>query len=69
MNEAQGLGSLTALPVIENQANDVSAVEEGVQDDGGLAGLAINDDELELAAADRDQGVDGIEAGGHRLVH
>src|SRR5690606_10690747 len=44
-------------------------VEEGVEDDGGLAGLAVADDQLALAAADRDQRVDRLEAGGHRLVH
>ncbi len=44
-------------------------VEEGVKQDGGLAGLAIADDQLALAAADRDQRVDGLEAGRHRLVH
>ena len=35
----------------------------------GLAGLAVADDQLALAAADRDQRVDGLEAGRHRLVH
>ena len=35
----------------------------------GLAGLAVADDQLALAAADGDQRVDGLEAGGHRLVH
>ena len=44
-------------------------VEEGVEDDGGLAGLAVADDELALAAADGDQRVDRLEPGGHRLVH
>ncbi len=44
-------------------------VEEGVENDGGLAGLAVADDQLALAAADRDQRVDGLEAGRHRLVH
>ena len=44
-------------------------VEDGVEDHGGLAGLAVADDELALAAADRDQRVDGLEAGRHRLVH
>ena len=38
-------------------------------DDGGLAGLAVADDQLALAAADRDQGVDRLQAGLHRLVH
>ena len=37
--------------------------------DGGLAGLAVADDELALAAADRNHGVDGLEAGGHGLAH
>ena len=37
--------------------------------DGGLAGLAVADDQLALAAADRDQRVDRLEAGLHRLVH
>ena len=44
-------------------------VEDGVDRDGGLAGLAVADDQLALAAADRDQGVDGLQAGLHRLVH
>jgi hypothetical protein len=38
--------------------------------DGGLAGLAVADDQLALAAADGDrERVDGLEAGLHRLVH
>ena len=41
----------------------------GVDRDGGLAGLAVADDQLALAAADGDQRVDGLEAGLHRLVH
>ena len=44
-------------------------IEDGVERDRGLAGLAVADDELALAAADRDQGVDRLEAGRHRLVH
>ncbi len=36
---------------------------------GGLAGLAVADDQLALAAADRDQRVHRLEAGRHRLVH
>ena len=38
-------------------------VEDGVDDDDGLAGLAVADDELALAAADGDHGVDGLDAG------
>ena len=44
-------------------------VEDGVEDDGGLAGLAVADDQLALAAADGDQRVHCLEAGCHRLVH
>ena len=44
-------------------------VEDGVDRDRGLAGLAVADDQLALAAADRDQRVDRLEAGRHRLVH
>ena len=44
-------------------------VQDGVDGDGGLAGLTVADDQFALAAADRDQGVDGLEAGLHRLMH
>ena len=44
-------------------------VDDGVDGDGGLAGLAVADDELALAAADRDHRVDGLDAGLQRLVH
>src|SRR5918994_1323251 len=43
-------------------------IQDGVENDRGLAGLAVADDQLALPAADRDQGVDGLEAGGHRFV-
>src|SRR5690606_27569196 len=33
------------------------------------AGLAVADDEFALATADRDQSVDGLEAGRHRFVN
>jgi hypothetical protein len=42
-------------------------VDDGVDGDGGLAGLAVTDDELALATADGDEGVDGLEAGEHGL--
>ena len=35
-------------------------VQDRVQRDGGLTGLAVADDQLALAAADRDQRVDGL---------
>src|ERR1700761_1696273 len=43
-------------------------VENGVERDRGLAGLAVADDQLALAAADRNQRIDRLEAGRHRLV-
>ena len=55
---------LSSLPVV-----DRLLVDDRVEGDGGLAGLAVADDQLALAAADRDQRVDGLEAGLHRLVH
>ncbi len=44
-------------------------IDDGVDGDRGLAGLAVADDEFALAAADRHHGVDGLEAGLHRLRH
>ena len=44
-------------------------VDDRVQADGGLAGLPVADDQLALAAADRRHGVDGLDAGGHGLLH
>src|SRR5690606_34205684 len=38
-------------------------VDEGVDRNGGLAGLAVADDQLTLAATDGDEGVEGLEAG------
>src|SRR6266513_5834314 len=43
-------------------------VQNGVERDRGLAGLAVSDDQLALAAADRDQRVDRLQPGRHRLV-
>ena len=44
-------------------------VEDGVERDRGLAGLAVADDQLALAAADRDERVDRLQPRRHRLVH
>mmetsp|Transcript_12162 Transcript_12162/g.24716 ORF Transcript_12162/g.24716 Transcript_12162/m.24716 type:complete len:293 (-) Transcript_12162:168-1046(-) len=44
-------------------------VNDGIDCDGGLASLAIADDELTLAAADRHKGVDGLETALHGLRH
>ena len=43
-------------------------VDDRVDRDGGLAGLAVADDELALTAADRDHRVDGLDAGLERLL-
>src|SRR5215467_14054512 len=43
-------------------------VDDRIERDGGLAGLAVADDQLALAAADRDQGVNRLEARLHGRV-
>src|SRR5262249_56279924 len=43
-------------------------IQDRVERDRGLAGLAVPDDQLALAAADRDQRIDRLEASRHRLV-
>ena len=47
----------------------VLLVDDRVDGDGRLAGLAVADDQLALAAADRRHGVDGLDAGLQRLAH
>jgi hypothetical protein len=44
-------------------------VDDRVDRDRRLAGLAVADDQLALAAADRDHRVDGLDAGLQRLGH
>src|SRR5437762_1804205 len=53
------------------EAEDVLAllVDDLVDDDGRLAGAAVADDQLALAAPDRDHRVDRLEAGLQRLLH
>src|SRR6202042_459227 len=43
-------------------------IEDGIERDRSLAGLTVADDQLALAAADRDQRVDGLETRRHRLA-
>src|SRR5690606_6248503 len=64
-------GDVDAVQLLRLRAAIVDGllVEDRVEDDGGLAGLAVADDQLALAAADRNEGVDGLQAGRHRLVH
>ena len=48
---------------------DLLLVDEGVDRHGGLAGLPVADNQFALAAPDRHQGVQRLQAGLHRLVH
>ena len=72
LERAHDLGDgrlLLADGVVDADDAGVLLVQDGVERDGGLAGLAVADDELALAAADRHHAVDGLEAGLHRLAH
>ena len=44
-------------------------VDDGVEGDSGLTRLPIADDQLALAAADRNHAIDGLDAGLHRLLN
>ena len=44
-------------------------VKNRVDGNGGLAGLTVTDDELTLTTSDGHHGVNGLNAGHHRLVH
>ena len=44
-------------------------VDDGIDAEGGLADLAVADDQLPLAAADGGHGIDGLEARVHGLLH
>ena len=60
-----------ALPDRDVDRDDVLVlvVDDRVDRDRGLAGLAVADDQLALAAADRDHAVDRLQAGLQRLLH
>ena len=47
----------------------LALVDDRVEGDRALAGLAVTDDQLALAAADGGHGVDGLDAGLQRLLH
>ena len=57
------------LGILGIAAACVLLADEGVDDDRGLARLAIPNDQLTLAAPDRNHGVDGLDAGLDRLLH
>src|SRR6266481_3857917 len=44
-------------------------VDDGIERHGGLARLAVADDQLALAAANRNHGVDRLQTSRHRLAH
>ena len=56
------LGDVTGCPVF-------TLVQDGVDRDGGLTGLAVANDQLTLATADRDHRVDRLQAGLQRLIN
>ncbi len=63
-----------ARPFLTNgdvNADEVFAllVDDGVNGHGGLAGLAVTDDQLTLSATNRDHGVDGLDSSLHRRIH
>ena len=61
--------SLLADGHIDAQHASVFLVQDGVRGDGGLAGLTVADDQLTLAAADGEHGIDGEDAGVERGIH
>src|SRR5699024_6547537 len=62
VDAAQLLGLVARLPV-------GFLVEDRVDAQRRLAGLAVTDDELALPASDRRHGVDGLDAGLHGLLN
>src|SRR5581483_6442707 len=63
------LGVLLANGHVDAEEILALLVDDGVDGDGRLAGLAVADDQLALAAANRDHGVDGFDAGLHRCIY
>ena len=61
VDAAHLLALVAGLPVL-------ALVEDGVDADRGLAGLAVADDQLTLATADRCHRVDGLDPGLQRLL-
>ncbi len=48
---------------------ETTLVDDGIDGDSGLTGLAVPDDQLSLASTHRDEGVYGLDAGLHRFMH
>ncbi len=72
LQDGHGLGHRGVL-LPDGDVNALHAlaglVEDGVDGHRGLAGLAVADDQLTLPPADGRHGVDGLDAGLHRLAH
>ena len=62
-------GLLLPDRVVDADDARVLLIQDGVDRDGGLSGLAIADDELALAAANRHHRVDRLQPGLQRLLH
>src|SRR5260370_38748524 len=61
----------TLLPDGDVDTDQIAAllIDDGVEGDCGLAGLAVANDQFTLSAADRDHGVDRLDTGLHWLFH
>ena len=68
-DNARHRGGLLADGAVDGDDAAVLLVEHGGQGDGGLAGLAVADDELPLSPANGDHAVNGQDAGLHGGVH
>ena len=62
-------GALLADGAVDADQIVLGVVDDGVQQHGRLARLAVADNQLALAAANGNHRVDGLESGGHRLAH
>src|SRR5262249_52813219 len=62
-------GLLLSDRVVDADDVLIVLVQDGVDGNGGLAGLTVADDQLALAAADRDHAVDGLDTGLQRFAH
>ena len=68
LHDLRNGGTLLADGAVDADEVVLRGVDDGVERDGGLAGLAVADEELALAAADGDHRVDSLDAGGHGLA-